>query len=324
MWVWGQRMCLSGEGAAVKVCAFGAGGVGGYFGGRLARSGVDVRLVARGQHLEALKTEGLEVRSVFGDFHVDVAATDDPAEVGVCDVVLFTVKSYDTAAAAEQLHPLIGPDTAVVSLQNGIDNEEKLAEVLGPEHVMGGVAYIFSNIAEPGVIEHAGGPSSLVFGELDGRDTPRGRRLLDACDAAGIDATLSPSIREVLWTKFAFICALSGVTASSQLPIGDIRSVAESRELFARLVDEAAALAAAEGIELAEELSNRHLELVDNLEPEGRSSLYHDLSHGRRLELEALLGAVVDRAQRREVAACASESVYAILRPWAVRNQPGA
>ncbi len=203
----------------MKVCVFGAGGVGGYFGGRLALSGVDVHLVARGQHLEALKAAGLRVRSVFGDFHVDVAATDDPGAVGACDVVLFTVKSYDTASAAEQLHPLIGADTAVVSLQNGIDNEEKLADVLGWEHVMGGVAYIFSNIAEPGVIEHVGGPSSLVFGELDGRDSPRSRQLLQACETAGIDATLSLSVREVLWTKFAFICALSGITASTQLPM---------------------------------------------------------------------------------------------------------
>lgn len=306
----------------MRICVFGAGGVGGYFGGRLARAGVDVELIARGEHLEALRAGGLRVRGPSGNFRVEVPATDDPGAVGPCDFVLFTVKSYDTATAAARLRPLIDRNTAVVSLQNGIDNEGQLADEVGAEHVMGGVAYIFSTIAEPGVVEYAGGPASLVFGELDDSTSPRGRRLVGACERAGVEATLSRSIHEVLWTKFSFICALSGTTAATQLPVGDVRGVTESRDLFARLVGEVRTVAAAEGMPLPDDLADRHLGLLDDFEPETRSSLYHDLAHGRRMELGALLGAAVDRAERHGLEACAARTVYALLRPWAVRNEP--
>lgn len=308
------------EGAHVKLAVYGTGGVGGYFGGRLALAGVDVHLIARGAHLEALRTRGLKVTSTKGDFQIDLPATDDPSDVGNCDYVLFSVKSFDTEQAAAQLHPLIGDDTAIISFQNGVDNEEKIARTVGAEHVMGGAAYILSRIAEPGVIAHTGGPARIVFGEMDGTRSERGQRLLAACTKADIDADLSDDIVKVLWDKWAFICSQAGMTAAVRLPIGDIRTVEESWAAFRRIDEEVCAVAAAEGIELAHDTPDVHQRFAEGLEPTAYSSLYDDLTAGRRMELEALHGTVVRRARQNGVPAPMSEAVYAILKPWAVRS----
>jgi 2-dehydropantoate 2-reductase len=308
----------------VKLAVYGTGGVGGYFGGRLALAGVDVHLIARGPHLEALRTHGLKVSSVKGDFHVDLPARDDPSDVGACDYVLFSVKSFDTDAAAARLGPLIGDGTAVISFQNGVDNEEKIARVVGNEHVMGGAAYIFSGIAEPGVVTHTGGPARIVFGEMDGSPSQRAEQFLDACQKADIDAALSEDIRQVLWDKFAFICAQAGMTAAVRLPIGDVRTVEESWAAFRHVVEEVCAVAAAEEIELPRDTPDRHASFAESLEPTGYSSLYDDLTNGRRMELEALHGTVVRRARRHGIPVPVSEAIYAILRPWAVRNEASA
>src|SRR5215471_4148402 len=187
----------------MRFAVYGAGGIGGYFGGRLAKAGADVHFIARGAHLQALQEHGLRVRSVKGDFEVPVSATDEPAGVGACDFVLFCVKTFDTDAAAARLGPLVGDDTAVVSLQNGVENEEKLARAVGEDHVLGGAAFIFAEIAEPGVIRHTGGPASITFGELDGSASHRAKRLLACCAQAGFTAELSASIKTVLWAKLA-------------------------------------------------------------------------------------------------------------------------
>jgi 2-dehydropantoate 2-reductase len=305
----------------MKIAVVGAGGVGGYFGGRLARAGHDVAIVARGSHLAAIRERGLRVRSVKGDFTAVVQASDDPAEFGPCEVVLFCVKSYDTEAAAARLGPLLGEDTAVVSLQNGIDNEEKIAAIVGPSRVVGGAAFIFSAIAEPGVVAHTGGPARIVFGELDGARTGRVERLLVACHDAGIDADIPGDIRVALWTKLAFICAVAGMTAAVRLPLGEIRDCAESSAAFRRIVAEVAALADAEGVRLGEEVVEQQVRFAAGLPPESYSSLHHDLVSGARMELEALHGTVVRRAARLGVPAPASEGIYAILRPWALRNE---
>ena len=168
-----------------RIAVYGAGGVGGYFGARLARAGAEVHFIARGAHLHALREHGLRVRSVKGDFQVQAQVTDDPADIGPCQFVLFCVKTFDTDAAAARLGPLVRDGTAVVSLQNGVENEEKLARAVGEDHVMGGAAFIFAEIAEPGVIVHGGGPASITFGELDGRTSQRARRLLAWCEQAG-------------------------------------------------------------------------------------------------------------------------------------------
>lgn len=305
----------------MKLAVYGTGGVGGYFGGRLALAGVDVHLIARGAHLEALRTHGLRVKSIKGDFHVDLPASDDPADVGPCDYVLFSVKSYDTDAAAARLDPLIEGGTAVISFQNGIDNEEKIASAIGDDHVMGGAAYIFSRIVEPGVIAHTGGPARIVFGEMDGSRSERTEQFLDACLKADIDADLSDDIVGILWDKFAFICAQAGMTAAVRLPIGEIRTVEESWAAFRQVVEEVCAVAGAEGIELPRDTPERHARFAESLEPGGYSSLYDDLTVGRRMELEALHGTVVRRARRHEVPVPVSGTIYAILRPWAVRNE---
>lgn len=194
-----------------KIAVYGAGGVGGYFGARLAQAGANVHLIARGSHLEALQQHGLRVESVKGDFELDLSATDDSTDIGTCDYVLFTVKSFDTEGAATDLDPLVVDGTAVISLQNGLDNEEKLAAEIGREHVLGGVAYIFSTIAEPGVIQHTGGPPSFTYGELDGSRSNRTKRFQAWCEKAeGMSAELSETIRTELWEKAAFICAQAG------------------------------------------------------------------------------------------------------------------
>jgi 2-dehydropantoate 2-reductase len=211
--------------------------------------------------------------------------------------------------------------TAVVSLQNGVENEEKLARVVGEEHVMGGAAFIFAGIAEPGVIVHSGGPASITFGELDGRATQRARRLLALCEQAGFQAEVSASISTVLWAKLAFICAQAGMTAAVRLPIGEIRTADVAWAAFKRLAAEVCAVAEADGSPVPQAAQDNALALAQAIEPGSFSSLYDDLVAGRRMELEALHGFVVRRAAQHGLAVPMSEAVYAILQPWAIRNQ---
>jgi 2-dehydropantoate 2-reductase len=298
----------------------GAGGLGGYFGGRLAVGGHDVQFVARGAHLAALRASGLAVRSVRGDFSLPperAPATDDPATIGPCDVVLFTVKSYDTDAAAQTLAPLLGSDTAVISLQNGIDNEDKLTAHIGAEHVVGGVAFIFTGIAEPGVIRDSGGPARIVVGELDGRRTPRLEAFVAACTDSEIDASIASDIRVALWSKWAFICAQAGLTAATGLPIGDVRDSPAAWDLFRQVVTEAWRVGRAEGVSLPDDLIEQHLTFATGLDRGLRSSLHDDKAAGRRMELEALLGELVRRAAKYEIPAPAAGALYAVLEPWA-------
>jgi len=300
----------------VRIGVVGAGGIGGYFGGRLAQAGADVHFLARGAQLTALRERALRVRSIRGDFEVRVAATDDPAAIGPCEIVLFCVKSFDTEAAAAALPPLLGAETGVLSLQNGVDNEEKLVAAIGDVHVLAGAAYVLAFVAEPGVIEHVGGPGLIAFGELDGRRSERAERLLEWCERAGIGAELDPNIHPLLWDKLAFICAQAGMTAACRLPIGSIRANPETWRMFRQIDAEVVALAEAEGVHLSAETVDRHAAFAERLEPESTSSLHHDLAHGRRLELEALHGFVVRRARERQVQVPACEAVYAVLAPW--------
>lgn len=304
----------------MKIAVVGAGGVGGYFGGRLAKAGHDVAMIARGPHLAALRADRLRVHSIKGDFTATVSATDDPAEIGPCDVVLFCVKSYDTEAAAARLSPLLAADTAVISLQNGIDNEEKLAGIIGARHVAAGAAFIFSSITAPGVITHTGGPARIVFGEIGGDCSARLERLLSACHEAGIDSEIPSDIRVVLWTKYAFICATAGMTAAVRLPLGNIRDCAESWAMFARIVAEVIALGRAEGVPLPENAVDQLLAFGAGLEPGSYSSLHLDMTSGKKMELETLHGTVIRRAARFGLAVPACEGIYGILRPWALRN----
>ena len=304
----------------MKIAVYGTGGVGGYFGGRLARSGVDVHFIARGSHLAALRSGGLRVASVHGDFALrPVAVTADPGEIGPVDYVLVTVKSHHTERVAAGLAPLLHEHTAVVSLQNGVDNEEKLAVAVGEHRVVGGAAYIFSTISQPGTIEHTGGPTAIAVGEWTAGRSERVGRLVEACRAAGFGAEESDNIRVTLWTKFAFICALAGTTAAIRLPIGEVRAAPASRELFRRVAAEVCEVARAEAIPLPADVPERHVAFTDGLEPGGYSSLHHDLTHGHAMELDSLLGEVVRRGARAGVATPMSEALYAVLQPWDLR-----
>ncbi|MHB8642753.1 MAG: ketopantoate reductase family protein [Gaiellaceae bacterium] len=301
---------------SVRVGVVGAGGIGGYYGGRLARAGADVVFLARGAHLAALREHGLRVRSINGDFELPVEATDDPAAIGPCDIVLFCVKSYDTETAAALLPPLLHDGTAVLSLQNGVDNEEKLAAVVGAKHVLGGISYVFATIAEPGVIAHVTAPGTIAFGELDGIRSERAERILDWCTRAGIPAELEDDIRVRLWDKFALICAQAGMTATTRLPIGRIRESSEAWAMLRRIGEEVVAVAHAEGVRLPPETLDRHAEFTRALAPDATNSMYYDLANGNRLELESFHGLVVRRAREHGLSVPANEAVYAILSPW--------
>jgi len=300
----------------MKIGVVGAGGVGGYYGARLASAGAEVGLIARGDHLAAIRERGLRVRADDGDFTVRVAASDDPAEIGPCDAVLFCVKSYDTDQAAALLGPLLKPETGVVSLQNGVDNEEKIAARIGPEHVLGGVSFILAHIAEPGVVEQMGSVRRVVFGELDGSRSDRVEQLLAEFRRAEVDSDIADDIRVVLWDKFAFLCALAGLTAVTRLPIDELLAVPETRELFREMVREASIVARAEGVELAEDIVDQKTAFAERLGPDSFSSLHHDLVSGHRLELDALHGELTRRAARHGIPVPVSEMIYSLLRPW--------
>ena len=301
----------------MRVLVVGAGGVGGYFGARLARAGVPVTFLARGPHLQAIQRDGLRVRSAAdGEWSVKVDATGDPRGLPAADVVLFCVKSFDTAAAAESIRPAIGPETAVVSLQNGVDNENTLARALGPGHAVGGVAWVFAAIEAPGVIVHRLG-GRLAFGELDGRPSPRLERLQAAFTTAGVSAEVAKDIMRVLWEKYLLICAQAGMTARARAPIGVIRSTPETWRMYRRLVEELAALALASGVRLSPDVVDSTMRDAAALAPTVFSSLHTDLIQERRLELEALHGHAIRLGERLGVETPMLFAVYAGLRPHA-------
>ncbi len=300
----------------MKIAIMGSGGVGGYFGALLARSGEAVTFIARGAHLEAIRRNGLEVRSVPGNFRVRAAATDDPASVGAVDLVLFAVKGYDTEAAGEQIRPLLGPETVVLCVQNGVDNEEKLEGLLGAGRVVGGVVHILSTIAAPGVIEQTAGPRRLKFGELDGRVTPRAERLLQVFKQAGVLAELSTQIQVDLWEKFLFIGAQGGVSALARLAIGEILACPETAAFYRGVMEEIAAVARARQVRLPDDAVERAMAFARRLQPHMRSSLAHDLGQGNRLEVETLAGAVVRYGREAGVPTPLNFAIYACLKPY--------
>ncbi len=303
--------------AVMRVAVMGAGGTGGYFGGLLARAGEDVTFIARGTHLAAIRAQGLRVKSrLAGDFTVAARATSDPSDVGQVDLVLFCVKTYDTGTAAEQIQPLVGPQTAVLSVQNGIDNAERIAKAVGNRAVVGAAAFVISAIEAPGVIAQTAGPGRIVLGELDGQQSERTEHLGNAFLRAGIPTELSPDIQAALWDKFLFICALSGVTALTRLPIGTILSVPETRALFRETMVEVESVARANGVGLPPDCVDRAVTFAAGLEPWGRGSLATDLAAGRRLELESLNGKVVRLGREHSIPTPCNFAIYAALLPF--------
>lgn len=277
----------------MRIAILGSGGVGGYFGGRLAASGTDVRFLARGAHLEALRERGLRIESPNGNLHLaHVHATNDPSAIGPADIIFFTVKLYDTEAALRLLPPLLGPQTLVIPFQNGVDSVDVLSQAVGRHHVAGGTTYLAAVVSEPGVIRHTA-MNRLIFGSLDGDRSPLLVELADACQGAGVDAVLSDRIMADIWAKFVRLTVFSGMTAVTRCSIGPLREDAALDEMMRGAVRESMAVARAKGIALDDALVEEIRAATAALPPGARSSMLEDLDRGRPLELPWLSGAVV-------------------------------
>jgi 2-dehydropantoate 2-reductase len=302
----------------MRITIMGTGGVGGYFGAKLAKSGCEVNFVARGAHLAFLRLNGLRVESQLGEIYLpEVRASDDPAVFGTPDYVFLAVKLWDTEAAVRALEKVIGPQTAVVSFQNGVQKDDLLRKLLGEKAVMGGVAYIGAGIARPGVIRHTGTIQRLVFGEFDGSRSPRAVALLEACTRAGIDAELSVDVKRAIWEKFVFIVGISALTSATRKTIGPVRGNARTRALLLEIMKETVAVGRAHGVNLSQDFAEQRLAFVDSLPAEMTSSMHNDLEAGKRLELDWLSGGVVELGKSVNVPTPMNRAVSAILALYA-------
>ncbi len=301
----------------MKIAVIGAGGVGGYFGARLAAGGQDVHFLARGAHLEAMRSSGLQVLSGNGDVLVKpVQASARPDEIGICDLVMIAVKLWSTREALEQARPMVGPDTAVVSFQNGVIAVDEVVAAFGRERALGGVANIAAVIEKPGVIRHSGSMALLQFGELDGRVTPRVQALQAACEAAGVQCKVADDIQKAIWEKYVFLVGASSMTTLTRLPLGPIREDPDTRMLMKQVMDEVAAVGRAKGVALDADLVERLLQRLDGLPREMVASMLGDLERGNRLELPWLAGGVVRMGHALNVPTPANGFVYAVLKPY--------
>jgi 2-dehydropantoate 2-reductase len=300
----------------MKIAVFGSGGVGGYFGGKLAAAGEDVTFLARGAHLMALQSEGLRITSPLGDVHLPkVQATDRPQAIGPVDVVLFTVKLYDVDASAATLGPLIGPETVVITLQNGVDAVDMVAKHVGEHHVAGGAAYIVIVVDRPGYLRHTAG-QNLVFGERDGRRSDRLVAFEEAGKRAGFGAHASAQVDVDLWIKFVRLSAWSGVTAATRSPMGVIRENPALFEMMMKATDEAIAVGRARGITFPSDIVESTLAMIPSFPATSKSSMLEDLERGRRLELPWLSGAVVRIGQEVGVPTPIHQFITTILAPF--------
>jgi 2-dehydropantoate 2-reductase len=302
----------------------GSGGVGGFYGARLVNAGYDVTFVARGAHLAAMREHGLKIESdVHGEMHVkNVKAVDDPAKAGTADLVVIAVKLWDTEAAARAVKPIVGPHTAVLSLQNGVIKDDILRAHFSPDALMGGVAYVGTHIDRPGVISQTGPLQRLVFGEYDGRRSARAEALLEALLKAGVQAELTQDVRRSIWEKYVFLVGLSAATATMRSSIGPIRENPQSRAFFLELMKEAVAVGRAHGVNLPEDYAEQRLQFADTLAPGMDSSLHHDLDHGNPLEVEWLSGGVVKLGRAVGVPTPANRAVWDILALHAAGKRP--
>jgi 2-dehydropantoate 2-reductase len=300
----------------MRIAVFGAGAVGGYFAGRLAQAGEEIVLIARGEHLQALRQHGLRVDSIKGDFvALPSLATDDPRQAGAVDVVLVGVKAWQVPEAAQAMRPLIGPETFVVPLENGVEAPDQLAAVLGTEHVLGGLCKIFSFLAGPGHIRHAGMEPYVAFGELDNRPSERAERLRRAFEQAGVVAEIPPDIQVAMWEKFLFIASFSGVGAVTRAPAGVLRNLPETRQMLEQAMSEVLSVAQGRGIALSEETVAGALALIDSMPHGGTASMQRDIIAGRPSELEAQNGAVVRLGRENGVATPLHAFIYHSLLP---------
>ena len=308
----------------MKIAMMGSGGVGGFFGGRLANAGYDVSFVARGAHLAAMRQRGLTIESEpQGDIHLPkVRVTDDPAALGRADIVILSVKLWDTEAAAKRIRPLVGPGTGVLSLQNGVVKDDILRREFGDAAVMGGVGYVATTISTPGVIRQTGTMQRIILGEYDGRKSARATFLHEALVRSGVDAELSGDVRKAIWEKYVFLVGLSATTTAMRMPIGPIRENPQTRAFLLELMREAVAVGRARGVALAEDYAEGRLAFADGLPADMTSSMHNDLERGNRLEVEWLSGGVVQLGQAAGVPTPANRAVCDILALHAPGRKP--
>ena len=300
----------------LRIAVIGAGGTGGFYGGALARAGQDVTFIARGPHLEAIKSEGLSVKSVLlGDFHLDIAVTDDPAEVGPVDLAILAVKSWGTEAAINAMAPLVGADTMVISTQNGIDSERQLQEAFGPGKILGCTVTVSAKITSPGVVTQAGGPGSVVLGEMAGGPSDRVNRIVSIFNDAGLPTTAHEDVKRALWEKFIFICALSGMTALTRKPIGEIFAQETTTKMYRQVLEEVAEVGRAEGVDLPQDTAANILETTQAREPFIIGSMGHDLIAGNAIEIRLLNGRVTELGRQHGIPTPANFAVTAALMP---------
>jgi 2-dehydropantoate 2-reductase len=304
----------------MRFAILGSGAVGGYFGAKLGKSGQDVTFIARGAHLEAIRSRGLEIKSAkLGDFVARAAAENDTAKVGPVDVVIVAVKAYDNATALPMLQPMIGPDTVVLTLQNGVDSAYDVSAIVGEQHVLGGTTYVATALEAPGLIVQTGVHRSIIMGEVFGdrsEVSARVQRITDALAAADIQATAVADGRVPIWDKFVYLVPFSGFTGASRLAIGHIWKFPHVRDMFYAASREIAAIAKAEGVTITPNRFETLEEYMTNIPPTTRSSLLIDLEQGKRIEVEALQGAAVRRAAKHNVPVPIVSALYALLKPW--------
>ena len=300
----------------MKILIMGTGGVGGYYGGLLAQQGNEVTFISRGAHLYAIRQEGMKVKSVHGDFTIFPAqAVENPAEVGPVDLILFCVKTYNTDEAAEAIRPAVGPQTVVLSLQNGIDAAERIGKLVGLEHVLAGATWLSSAVEAPGLIKQVSQFRRIVFGELSEGRSERTRSIYEVLNPTGITVEISDDIQKVLWTKFVFIAAVSSIGSLTRLPMGDYRSVPEARKLLSSIMQEVEALAQAQNIKLDNDVVAKSMEFIDNSAPHIKPSMQFDVESGRRTELESMIGAIGRKGRELGIPTPVSNFVYASLLP---------
>ncbi len=300
----------------MKIVVFGAGGVGGYFGSRWSEAGLDVTLVARGDHLEAAQRSGMKIVSPLGDSLVPVPVTDDPSAIGEVDVVIVATKTWQLSQAVRVIKPLVGEETMVVGLQNGVETAGQITEALGADRALGGSCRIISYIEQPGVIRHVGADPTIILGELGGGNSDRARRVVDTLNPApGLEVHLSDQIESVIWHKFHFFAPVAGVSSVTHAAIGTMRSTPQVRSMLRAAMDEVVAVAQANGITMDDNTTDRSLAFVDKLPENGTSSMQRDFAAGRRTELESLNGAVVRMGQQLNVAVPVNALLYAALLP---------
>jgi 2-dehydropantoate 2-reductase len=309
----------------MKFAILGSGAVGGYYGARLARAGHDVTFVARGAHLAAIRERGLQIRSpALGDFTVRARAEEDTTRIGPVDVVIVSVKAYDNESALPMVPPMLGPQSTVLTLQNGVDSADALAAIVGERAVLGGTTYIATALSEPGVIEQTGVHRRIVFGEVFGNPpalSDRVRAIQEVLAGADIDASGVPDGRVPIWEKFIFLVPLAGFTGAARLPIGPVWADPFVRTQFLDGAREVERVARAEGVPVPADIVDRIPRYIEAIPASMRSSLLIDLSQGKRIEVEALQGAVVRRAASRGIPVPIMSTLYAVLKPWA---RPGA